>query len=294
MRKVLLTGAAGLLGRRLLATPGSLWRIVPTDITDMEDQRFLPCDITDPDAVAHMTAHIKPDVIIHSAAMTNVDGCERGPEAAERVNLKGTAHLTEAARKLGARLVFISTDYVFDGRSGPYSEDDQVNPIGVYGKTKWNAEELIRTELPDNHLICRTNVLYGYNPHVRPNYFTWLIEKLSAGEAVRIVTDQFNNPTLADNLTRMIFTLVEAEAGGTYHTAGNDYISRYDMAVMLADVFGFSTDLIEPITTAELGQDANRPAKGGLKIDKLKREFPSLEITDLRSDLITLKKQIKR
>lgn len=292
MRKVLLTGAAGLLGRRILAAPGFLWRIVPSDITDMEDQRFLPCDITDADAVRHTVINIKPDVIIHSAAMTNVDGCEREPELAERVNLKGTGNLAAVSKDIGAKLVFLSTDYVFDGHSGPYSEDDEANPIGIYGKTKWQAEELVRSVLPDNHLICRTNVLYGYDPHVRPNYFTWLVEMLSAGKKVRIVTDQFNNPTLADNLAYMIFTLVEAEANGTYHTAGDDYLSRYDMAVMLADVFGFGTDLIEPITTEELGQDANRPSKGGLKIDKIKNEFPSLKITCFRDDLNTLKKQM--
>jgi dTDP-4-dehydrorhamnose reductase len=183
------------------------------------------------------------------------------------------------------KLIHLSTDYVFDGEKGPYSEDDPPNPVNFYGKTKLESENLIKQSGID-FLIVRTNVLYGFGKKVTNNFLLWLLEKLSAGEKIKIVTDQFNNPTLADNLSECILEMVGRNLSGVFHIAGADYLSRYDFAVRVAERFGFDKTNISPAKTETLKQEARRPLRCGLRTEKARNV--------LQTELLGVEKGLER
>src|SRR5439155_540902 len=212
---------------------------------------FFPVDVADAPATKELLERVRPRRVIHTAAMTDVDGCERAPEAAWRANVDGAESVARACRAVGAHLVHLSTEYVFDGRAGPYSEDDPTNPISVYGRTKLESEMIVR-ELCPSAAIARTTVLYGYASNARPNFVTWLIGQLRAGRAVRVVDDQIGSPTLADNLAEMCLALALGRAGGVYHTVGADRIDRFSFARLVAEVFRLDAGLIGPVATTSL------------------------------------------
>jgi dTDP-4-dehydrorhamnose reductase len=206
---------------------------------------------------------VNPEVIINCAAMTNVDACETEREAAWKINVGGVEHLIDAARKKGITIIHISTDYVFDGKSGPYSEDDRPQPLSYYGKSKLASENALRSSgLP--HFIARTMVLYGIATGVKENFAVWLMKSLQERKSVKVVDDQIGNPTLVDDLAFGLIRAMELGKTGIYHLAGRDILSRYDFAVTLARMFGLDERLIRPIKTATLKQPAARPLNSGL------------------------------
>lgn len=210
---------------------------------------------------------IRPEIIIHTAALTNVDECETNKELAYEINVQGTRRLSEIGKELGAFVVYISTDYVFDGAKGMYREGDMTNPINHYGKTKLEGEHVVKT-ICEDWIIARTSVLYGWNP-VKPNFVTWALDELMAGNRIRIVSDQFNSPTLADNLTDMIIKLIKRDEHGVFHTSGSERISRYDFVIKIAEIFDLNSELIEPITSDQLNWTAKRPADSSLDVSKI-------------------------
>ncbi len=165
----------------------------------------------------------------------------------------------------------LSTDYVFDGREGPYTEADEPNPLSVYGQTKWEAEKIVGRMLP-HAVIARTMVLFGHGVGVRPNFVTWLVQALQSGQPVRIVNDQWGSPTWAGDLAGMLLALLDADASGVFHTAGPEWLHRHAFALKIADVFGLDVSLIQEIDSGALGQAANRPLRSGLCIDKLRAQ----------------------
>ncbi|KPL02322.1 MAG: hypothetical protein AMJ73_08900, partial [candidate division Zixibacteria bacterium SM1_73] len=208
-----------------------------------------------------------PHVIINAAAYTDVDGCEIHRDKAWAVNVGGVKNLVSICEKQKIKLIHLSTDYIFDGEQGPYSEDDPPEPVSFYGETKLESEKIIK-ESGIDFLIIRTNVLYGLGKNVKLNFLLWLLDKLSQNEKIKIVTDQFNNPTLADNLSFCILEMVKKNISGIYHIGGSEYLSRYDFAIKVANKFNFDKNNILPAKTEVLKQKARRPFKGGLKIDK--------------------------
>ncbi|MGH1363261.1 MAG: dTDP-4-dehydrorhamnose reductase [Calditrichia bacterium] len=276
MKNILITGANGLVGQKLVRT-FSKHSVTATGYRSEprfpdKNSRYIPLDITDSSACKELITRISPDVIINAAAYTNVDGCETERETCWRVNVKGVENLAVAARKCMAQLVHISTDYIFDGDNGPYSEDAHPSPLGYYGKAKLASENTVRMAgIP--YAIIRTNVVYGTGNGVKNNFFLWVYNQLKEGKPVRIVTDQYNNPTLADDLAEGIKLLVEQSAYGVYHLSGEDYINRFDFAKVVGEVFGFPTDQISPILTSDLQQKSPRPLKGGLSIELAKKEL---------------------
>lgn len=275
MDSILVTGSTGLAASKILQRSRGgdilvqlLGRNWPLDGM-LSSAPFHEADLLDRDAIMDAVRRSKALYIIHTAAMTDVDGCEREPDLAWQINVEGTRHVAEAAAALGLHLVFVSTDYVFSGEHGPYRETDAVDPRSVYGKTKLAAEQII-AELCPSAAIARTSTLYGYSPGVRPNFVTWLVGQLREKKPVTIVTDQISSPTLAENLAEMLLMLSAKRSSGVYHTVGGEWMSRFDFALAVADAFNLDRSLINPCVTADLHQLAPRPAHSGLIVDKIR------------------------
>ena len=208
---------------------------------------------------------IKPDVIIHTAALTNVDECEANKELAYELNVDGTKSVAEIANELGAFFVYVSTDYVFSGDKGMYKEEDVPNPIDYYGYTKLLGEKYCEC-------IARPCVIYGAKPASgKVNFALWIINKVRNGEEVKIVTDQFITPTLNTNLAEMLLEMAERELKGIFHTAGKERVSRYEFALRIADTFGLDKELIKPSRMEEMGWRAKRPEDSSLDTSKVAR-----------------------
>ncbi len=271
---VLITGANGLLGQKLCRHFSSSYKVIATDLhpqnlVSSPNSSYESLDLTDRRALQFYIRFYNPWAIINAAAYTDVDGCEINKDQAWAVNVGGIKNLVNVCQAHKIKLVHVSTDFIFDGERGPYSEDDPPHPVSFYGETKLESENIIKQGGID-FLIVRTNVLYGFGKKVKKNFLLWLIEKLSAGEKIKIVTDQFNNPTLADNLSLCILEMVERNLSGIFHIGGAEYLSRYDFALKVADKFNFDKADISPIQTEFLKQKAKRPMRGGLKTEKAK------------------------
>lgn len=296
--RVLITGSNGLLGTKLLEAMlprGDLLPLAasrgPCANAYLGDFPCFALDVTDATQTQAVVQQAAPDVVVHTAAMTDVDGCERAPEAARAINVAGAANVAVACARVGARLVHLSTEYVFDGRAGPYSEDDAPNPLGVYARTKLESERVVAARCSE-WVVARTTVLYGYAPNVRPNFVLWLLEQLAGGQRVRVVADQIGSPTLADNLAEMVLALVAGGARGVYHTVGLSRMDRYSFARLAAEVFGLDGSLIDPITTAELNQPAPRPLAAGLSVARFQQQFPAVRVLTARAGLERLRAQL--
>lgn len=294
----LVTGGNGLLGTKLIqfclrggsVRPVSVSR-QPCSNGSLGAFEFHQLDLTDADQVRALFEGLRPRWVIHTAAMTDVDGCEREPEAAWQANVDAAEAVARACQAVGAHLVHLSTEYVFDGRSGPYGEDDPTNPISVYGRTKLASEAVVQ-DLSLTAAIARTTVLYGHAPNARPNFATWLVGRLRAGEAVRVVDDQVGSPTLADNLAEMCYALALGDAAGIYNTVGADCLDRYTFARTAAEVFGLDPGLIQPVSTTSLSQAAPRPLHAGLRMDKFRQDFPDVPVLGARAGLEVVMKQL--
>lgn len=230
-------------------------------------------DIADHAAVADALLAAHPSVVINSAAMTNVDACETRRDEALAANSSGPRHLAEVCVRLGARLVHVSTDYVFPGdeqQPGPYVEDAPVRPVNYYGWTKLQGERAI-AEVCDGRipwLVARTALVYGYVPGGRTNFITWLAGELRAGRRVKIVHDQINTPTLADDLATALLHLARRDSQGIIHVAGPDLVTRDAWARTIAAYYALDEGLIDVLSTAELKQPAQRPLRSGLRTSR--------------------------
>lgn len=273
MARVLLIGCNGLLGQNLLrAAPGAGWEIHGAG---MEGAAALPETLagyirTDIGNRAELEAAVRaadPDWIFNAAAITDVDLCEREPALAGRINRDAVGWLASFVKPVA----HVSTDYVFDGEAGPYAEDDPVRPLSVYGSTKLESEALVLSGSPRS-LVVRTMTLWGRGKGMKTSFVDFVRNSLSAGKAIRIVTDQYGNPTLAEDLALAIWKLAASGRAGLYHVAGSEWNSRFDWAQAIAAHYGLDASLIQPCVTADLKQAARRPLKSGLRIDKLIRD----------------------
>ena len=293
--RVLVTGGNGLLGTKtvgLLLSQGRqpVSASLEADCLNrfLGDFPFFHLDITDPRAVSELVAEIRPDAVIHTAAFTAVDACETQRELSRRVNVDGTANVAAACAEAAVRLVHISTEYVFDGENGPYTEEDIPNPISHYGLTKLESETAVKERCSD-WAIARTTVLFGDAPNVRPSFVAWLVDRLGKGETVRVVDDQIGSPTLADNLSEMLLAILDSGRQETYNTVGDSIINRHSFAVMAAELYGLNPGLIQRIKTSELNQPAPRPLRAGLIMDKFKRDFPAVAVLTAEQALTRLR-----
>jgi dTDP-4-dehydrorhamnose reductase len=224
-------------------------------------------DFTDTASVDRLVNRLKPDVIYLPAALTNVDYCELHPESSYAVNVLGPHNVVHKASFLGTKIVFFSSDYVFDGVKGPYSEDAPVNPICTYGLHKVIAEHCVALQ-GQRHLIVRTTVVFGWE-RLGKNFVQRLIANLSRGESVPAPVDQIGSPTYAPDLAKAVVQLVEAGGEGLYHVVGSASASRYHLALAAAEAFGLDTSLIRPVTTDQLSPVAPRPLRAGMQTVRL-------------------------
>lgn len=225
-------------------------------------------DKTEKKSVFELIKKVKPNVVVDTGAKHNVDGCEREPEKSLRINVEGSENIAKASEKYGSNMLFISTDYVFDGKSDvKYRETDVPNPTSIYAKHKLEAEKIV-IETVEDAIVIRPSIIYGWDP-VKDNFVTWAYKELKKGNNINIVDDQYNNPTLADELADMIISLIENKCRGIYHTAGSECLNRYEFTLEIAEVFGLDKSLVNPIKTKDLNQLAERPMKCCMDINKI-------------------------
>jgi len=275
--RIIVTGSNGMLGQRTVEYYSSKENIelLTTSVEDksvISSVDYISCDIKSRENIKKVMYDYCPDFIIHTAAFTNVDLSEKMREDAWKINVKGVEYIAEAARAIDAMIIHISTDYIFDGKNGPYDENALPNPIGYYGRTKLASENALKIS-GTLFTILRTNVLYGIALNSRPDFVRWIINSLRNNEKIRIVKDQINNPTFIDDLVHAISKIIEFRKTGTYNIGGKEFLSRFEFTNRIADFFKLDKNLITPIITEELNQPARRPLKSGLWIFKAETEL---------------------
>lgn len=278
MSSVLVVGASGFAGSYLYKQFGlAKWDVSGT-CHDHPMEGLHKLDITNKEAVFEMLGRIRPDVVCIPAAVPNVEYCEDYPVETAKVNVDGIIYTAQACKGISAKIVFFSTDYLFDGKkNGLYSEDDTPNPINVYGKQKLMAEHGIR-EATDDHIIARTTGIYGWEARGK-NFVERLIRTLARGEDIRVPTDQFSSPTYVVNLSAMIADLVTNDLTGVFNVCGDEVMDRYRLSCLAAEVFGLDASLIKPVKTSELNQKATRPLMAGMKTEKIKRSIDTAPVS---------------
>jgi dTDP-4-dehydrorhamnose reductase len=299
VKRVLIVGSNGLLGQKVaeILVRGSAYQITlasqeETPVRPLQSADYVRLDITVKKDVKRLVFSSEPHVIINCAAFTDVDACETKRELAWKVNVGGVENLVEAARKDNVKLIHVSTDYIFDGKEGPYTEEDRPEPLSYYGKSKLASENVLRASGIE-YVIARTMVLYGFAPGAKTNFALWLIQNLEKSRPVRVVDDQVGNPTLVDDLAFGIVSALELGRTGIYNIAGRDIVSRHEFALQLARIFDFNADLITPIKTSQLRQPAPRPLKSGLLTLKAEVEL-GYKPSSIAQGLSILKGQLTR
>lgn len=273
--KVLVTGSNGLLGQKLIKLLGNKPDITllatskgANRVSNQEGYQYQSLDITNPQEINTVFETFKPNVVINTAAMTNVDACEADKELCWDLNVNAVKYMITAAEKQNSHLIHLSTDFVFDGEAGPYKETDGPNPLSFYGESKYEAEKLL---LVSNikWSIVRTIIVYGVAENMsRSNIVLWAKESLAKGNPLNIVDDQFRSPTLAEDLAMGCWLIAEKEAQGIYHISGKGLMSILDLVYAVADFYGYDKSIIRPISSASLNQAAKRPQKTGFILDK--------------------------
>lgn len=279
--RILITGANGLVGQALVrglsAWPGADVLATgrqPVSRVSVFSGGYAPLDVLNPDAVERTMQDFAPSVVVHAAAMSQVEACESDKEACWALNVDATATLASACYRHGARMVLLSSDFVFDGRSGPYAEDDRPFPLNAYGRSKLGAENALRLSRLTDWAVARTTLVFDIaEGATRLNFVTWLLRELRAGRPVRVASDQTRTATYAQDLVDGIARLIRHQRAGTYHLAGRESLSILEIANTVAEVFDLDRSLISPARTAELHPGAPRPLDGGLLILRAETEL---------------------
>jgi len=275
-KRILLTGSNGLLGQKivhlilnetkheLLATSKGLNRIISRD-----DINYQSLDITDFKQLEKVVSAFRPDAIINTAAMTNVDACESQHKECWSLNVTAVENLVKVSNEFNIHLVHLSTDFVFDGEKGPYSEEDEPNPLSLYGRSKWESEKIVINSGLERWSIARTIIVYGVVENMsRSNVVLWAKGALEKGEPINVVDDQFRSPTYALDLAKGCLSIVEKEKSGIFHLSGKDLMSIIELVYRVADYYGLDKSRINPIKSVVLNQAAKRPPYTGFNLTK--------------------------
>lgn len=276
-KRILITGANGMLGQRTTAffLSNKNIELLPTSVEENSFPNLVEykqCDITDRAGFKKLIYDFCPDFIVNTAAFTNVDLSESERENAWKANVKAVEYICEVARVIDAHVIQISTDYIFDGKNGPYAENAKPNPVGYYGRTKLASENVLKLS-GAMFTVLRTNVLYGIAENSRPDFVRWVVDSLSNNKKINIVTDQINNPTFINDLVQAINKIIEFRKPGIFNVGGKEFLSRYEFTQRIADYFNLDKNLINPILTEDLKQPARRPLNSGLIILKAESEL---------------------
>lgn len=280
--RILVTGSNGLLGQKLVEILTSTKKDGISFLATsrgknrnpaLADSSYKALDVTDKNALREVLLAFHPDVIIHTAAMTQVDHCEADPELCHALNVDAVKNLAELADKIDSHLIHLSTDFIFDGESGPYVETDSARPLSVYGESKWEAEQIVK-QMTSSWTILRTILVYGVVPDAsRSNIVLWAKSALERKEKIRVIDDQWRMPTLVDDLALACIAAARGKKVGVYHISGPELLSIYELVLKIADFWGLDTRLIEKIDTKTLNQPAARPPRTGFILEKARREL---------------------
>ena len=299
MLRILLTGSNGLLGQKIVYA--SLKRndiqLLATSkgenrLHSKAGYHYASMDITNADEVTAIVENFKPHYIINTAAMTNVDACEKDQENCWKMNVEAVKTMTELCQRHNIHFIHLSTDFVFDGEKGNYSEEDVPNPLSHYARSKYESEKVVQQAKIDA-AVLRTIIIYGVvDDKQRSNVVIWTINSLRQQKDINVISDQIRSPTLAEDLADACVQAALKRATGIYHVSGSETISILDMVNRTADFFQLDKKYIHPITTAQLNQPAKRPLLTGFNIDKAKRELNFRPHT-LQQGLEIVKKQLE-
>lgn len=278
-QKILITGSNGLLGQKLVHLLHDQ-KDVEVIATSRGENRielikgfvYEPLDITDAKAVATVMEKHAPDVVIHTAAMTNVDQCEEDREGCVQLNVEATRNIVNACEVQDSFLVHLSTDFIFDGEDGPYNEEAKPNPVSFYGETKLESEELVQ-QSKLRWAIVRTVLVFGISEKMsRSNIILWVKKSVEEGKTINVVNDQWRTPTLAEDLAKGCFLIATKKAEGIFNISGNELLTPYDMAMQTAEYFNLDKSYINETDGSKFQQKAKRPPKTGFDITKAQRE----------------------
>ena len=280
MKRILITGSNGLLGQKLVhqLLHNESYLLLATSMGDNRmsilkeanySKNYQSLDITNQEEVEKVVASFKPNVIINTAAMTNVDACETDQENCWKLNVTAVEYLIEACKKVDAHLIHLSTEFVFDGENGPYKEEDVAIPLSYYGQSKLASEKQMQNSGLKHWSIARTIIVYGVAENMsRSNIVLWAKEALEKKQPIKVVDDQFRMPTWADDLAKGCLLIAEKQANGIFHLSGKDFMSIYELVERVADYFGLEKNTMEKIKSNSLNQAAKRPPKTGFVLDK--------------------------
>ena len=265
--KFLVTGSAGLVGQQVvkdLSKSNQVFSCYNESKPEYGDS--VKMDLKNYEMVSSVLTEIKPDVVIHLGAMTGVDLCEKEKTSASEINTKATEIIAKECSKLNSFLVYVSTDYVFDGNFGMYKEDDVTNPLGFYGKSKLEGEKAVQN-FSTNWCIARTSTPFGLHP-TKKSFPMWVIENLQKQKQIDVLIDQFTSPTYIPNLSRMLIEISERRITGIIHAAGASKISRYQMASMVSDKLNLDGTLLKQISMNKMKWVAQRPKDSSLDVSR--------------------------
>ena len=296
-KKILVTGSNGLLGQKIVNQLKIREDIVLIATSKGENRRivqdftYFSLDITSQQEVEDIMNSLKPDVVINTAAMTNVDACEDDQENCWDINVKAVSYLLNSAKSHGTHLIHLSTDFVFDGEEGPYEEKDKPNPLSFYAKSKLASEKLINESNYRNTAIARTIIVFGNGDNLsRGNLILWAKGALEKQSAINVVDDQFRSPTLAEDLAKGCILIADKKATGLYHLSGPKTYSILDIVMRIGKFYNLPTSCVTSIKTESLNQAAKRPPRTGFIIDKAKNEL-GYDPLDLEESLVFLDDQ---
>ena len=298
-KKVLVTGSNGLLGQKiiyslierkdidLLASSKGLNRLITKS-----GYKYIDLDITQNEEVKKVFENENPDAVINCAAMTNVDYCEENQDSCWEINVNAVENLAKSCEVSKSHLLQLSTDFVFDGKSGPYNEKDKPNPLHFYAKSKLKSEEIVKKTMT-NWTIARTIIIYGITDNMsRSNIVLWAKKEIENGNAINVVNDQLRSPTLAEDLAKGCISIIDKSAFGLYHLSGPNTYSILDLVCQVADFYNLDKSLILPVTSASLNQPATRPLSTGFDITKA-REDLDFNPVDFLEGIKIMDQQIK-
>lgn len=274
-KKIVVTGSNGLLGQKLtdMALADDRITLVATSRGEnrhpvKEGYTYVDLDVCDGDRLRAVIAEHRPQAIINTAAMTNVDACEHDPEGCRKLNIEAVAALVSLCEEFGVHLIHLSTDFIFDGETGPYAEDDRPNPLSLYGQSKLDAENIIR-QSTCKWAILRTILVYGVVADMsRSNIVLWAKGALEKGQPLSVVNDQWRMPTLAEDLAEACILAATKEADGIFHISGEDFFAIHELVAAVADFWKLDKTLIREVSSTTLSQAAPRPARTGFVLDK--------------------------
>lgn len=292
MRRIFITGASGLLGSKLMAIGRDEYEILGQfnqNEFSLKGCETVQLDLNDRETLFHIVEQFEPDFVVHAAAVRDMDFCETNQAEATKANVDATQNMYDICKEIGAKLLYVSTDVVFDGTKTDYKETDDPNPLSHYARTKLEGEKVVLQD-PEN-IVARMSVLFGWNVSDRRlNFVTWLLNNLKLGEEVELYTDQYRNGTFMDDAARVFLAMYMRGLSGIYHVAGKNCLNRYEIGEVVCEIFGYDTELLKPITSGSAGWVATRPANCCMDVSKTEDAL-EMNLLTFREGILEMKRQ---